>query len=183
VLLWEAHKDGICRMLSGTPINFCVKIDSAMKKIGKSTNSIESFSNALLGVANETIPKTSMQAHKRSVPWFNDSCKMAVAERKKSLHAFTNNPTNLESNNVRIFRAKALRTIKQNKSHCWRSYVSKLNSQTPMKKIWQMIRRINGKPSPAAISHLKINNTTIEQLTEIDCIYHCSQQFVRSLYR
>jgi len=55
------------------------------EKIGKSTNSIESFSSVLLGVANETIPKTSKQAHKRSVPWFNDSCKMAVTERKKSL--------------------------------------------------------------------------------------------------
>jgi len=31
-LLWEAHKDGICRKLSRTPTNFCVKIDSAMKK-------------------------------------------------------------------------------------------------------------------------------------------------------
>jgi len=54
------------------------------EKIGKSTNSIESFSSVLLSVANETIPKTSKQAHERSVPWFNDSCKMAVAEQKKS---------------------------------------------------------------------------------------------------
>jgi len=30
-----------------------------------------------------------------------------------------------------------------------------------------MIRRISGKSTPAAISHLKINNTTIEQPTEI----------------
>jgi len=30
-----------------------------------------------------------------------------------------------------------------------------------------MIRRISGKHTPAAISHLKINNTTIEQPTEI----------------
>jgi len=54
------------------------------EKIGKWTNSIECFSSALLGVANDTVPKTSKQAHKRSAPWFNDSCKMAVAERKKS---------------------------------------------------------------------------------------------------
>jgi len=51
------------------------------EKIGKSTNSIESFNSALLGVANETIPKTSKQTHQRFAPWFNDSCKMAVAER------------------------------------------------------------------------------------------------------
>jgi len=33
------------------------------EKIGKSTNSIESFSSVLLGVANETIPNISKQAH------------------------------------------------------------------------------------------------------------------------
>ena len=32
-----------------------------------------------------------------------------------------------------------------------------------MKEIWQMIRRIGGKADPAAISHLKANNSTIEQ--------------------
>jgi len=36
-----------------------------------------------------------------------------------------------------------------------------------MKKIWQMIRRFSGKPTHAAISHLNINNTTIEPPTEI----------------
>jgi len=30
-----------------------------------------------------------------------------------------------------------------------------------------MIKRISGKSTPAAISHVKINNTTIEQPTEI----------------
>jgi len=30
-----------------------------------------------------------------------------------------------------------------------------------------MIRRISGKPTPAAISHLKTNDTTIEEPTEI----------------
>ena len=42
-----------------------------------------------------------------------------------------------------------------------------MTSQTPMKKIWQMIRRISGKADPAAISHLKVNNSIIEQPGEI----------------
>ena len=37
----------------------------------------------------------------------------------------------------------------------------------PMKNIWHMIRRISGKLDPAATSHLIVNNTTIEQPTEI----------------
>jgi len=36
-----------------------------------------------------------------------------------------------------------------------------------MKNIWQIVRRISGKSTPAALSHLKINNTTIERPTEI----------------
>jgi hypothetical protein len=30
-----------------------------------------------------------------------------------------------------------------------------------------MIRRISGKPTPVATSHLKVNNSTVEQPTEI----------------
>jgi hypothetical protein len=135
-------------------------------KIGNSANSIEIFSNTLLGIAKETMQKRQSMRINSLHPG-----SMIPAEwrwlNEKNLHAFTNNPTNLNLTNLRIFRAKARRTIKQNKTHCWRSYVSKLNSQTPMKKIWHMIRRISGKPTPAATSHLKVNNITIEQPTEI----------------
>jgi len=68
------------------------------------------------------------------------------------VQAFTNNPTNLNLTNVRILRAKARQTIKQNRSHCWRSFISKLNSQTPMIQIWQLIRRISVNSTPAAKS-------------------------------
>jgi potassium voltage-gated channel Eag-related subfamily H protein 8 len=36
-----------------------------------------------------------------------------------------------------------------------------------MKKIWNMIRRITGKPTTASINHLKANGVTIEQPTDI----------------
>jgi len=90
---------------------------------------------------------------------------MALAERKNLyMHSPSNNPTNLNLKHVRIFQAKACQTIKLTKSHCWISYVSALNSLTRMIKIWHMIRSISGK---STISHLKINNATIEHLTEL----------------
>jgi len=53
-----------------------------------------------------------------------------------------------------------------------------------MKKIWHMIRRESGKPTPVAISRFEINNTTIEQPTEIANIIahnssldHCTERF------
>ena len=42
-------------------------------------------------------------------------------------------------------RAKARKTIKTAKRTSWQQYISKLNSRTPAKKIWDMIRKITGK--------------------------------------
>ena len=53
-------------------------------------------------------------------------------------------------NNARLFRAKARRTIKSAKRKSWRTYVSKLNYKTPIKKVWDMIRKISGKSKSAS---------------------------------
>ena len=121
---WNMHKAdwGTFRLLCQEKLGYGTH--------NNATNPIENFSSTLLGIAAETIPKTSKQHHRQ-------------AERKTCLKTFTKNPTNKNLSNLRVFRAKARRTIRENKRECWRSYVSQLNSQTPMKKIWQMIRRIS----------------------------------------
>ena len=48
-------------------------------------------------------------------------------------------------NDIKVFRAKARRTIKTSKRKSWRSYVSKINHKTPIKKVWDMIRKISWK--------------------------------------
>ena len=95
------------------------------EKLDSSVNALENFSSTLLGVAEKTIPKTSKQPQRHSVPWFNDSCKVAGAERKQHLQAFTKNPTNSNLSNLRVFRAKARRTIRQNKQ---------ASKRTPLKR-------------------------------------------------
>ena len=125
------------------------------------------FSTTLLSIAEESIPSTSSKARDSCKPWFNDDCKTAISDRKKALQAFSSNVNATNLSNLRVYRAKARRTIKLSKRNCWRSYVSKLNSQTPMKKIWSLIRRISGKPTTTPVNHLIVNGTTIEQPTEI----------------
>ena len=39
----------------------------------------------------------------------------------------------------KLARAKARRTIKDATRTSWRQYVNKLNSRTPIKKVWDMI--------------------------------------------
>ena len=100
---------------------------------GITTNSLENFSATLLSIATENIPKTSNQQHRQSVPWFNDSCKATA--RKSSLQAFNKNPTNMNLSKLRVYQAKARRTIGQNKRNCWRSYVSNDQSNSHEKDL------------------------------------------------
>ena len=56
------------------------------------------------------------------------------------------------------FRVKARRTIRESKRKSWKQYVSRLNSRTSVKKVWDMVRKIQGKGKSASINHLKKNN-------------------------
>ena len=58
----------------------------------------------------------------------------------------------------KLARAKARRTIKDAKRTSWRQYVNKLNSRTPVKKVWDMIRKVSGKNKKSECVHIKSSN-------------------------
>ena len=69
--------------------------------------------------------------------------------------------------NFCIFRAKARRTIRESKRKSWKQYVFRLNSRTSIKKVWGMVRKIQGKGEPTSINHLKKNNDNITSKKDI----------------
>ena len=121
---------------------------------------IAEFSSVLLQIAEDSIPKTSGSG-KRNRPWFNDDCKKSIKERKAALRQFDITPTSEHLQRVKIFRAKARRTVRQAKKKSWQSYVSKLNSRSSIKKVWNMVRKISGKSKASSVNHLKKNNSEI----------------------
>ncbi len=106
---------------------------------------VSAFTQALHSIADQSIPKTSGKPKKLSKPWFDSSCKDAIRERKKALNILRNNITPQNLQNLKIWRARARRVIRTSKRNSWREFISKLNSHSPMKKCWDMIRKINGK--------------------------------------
>ena len=86
--------------------------------------------------------------------------KLLKKENKKetlALSKFCKFPTSDNLNHYRIFRAKARQTIKSTKRKSWRTYVSNLNNKTPIKKVWDMVRKISGKSKSASYHHLNTN--------------------------
>ena len=118
-----------------------------------SSDPLSDFTSSLIDISSKCIPKTSTNPTK-SNPWYNDECKEAIKTRKKALNKFKKYPTKDNLNEVKVFRAKARRTIKISKRKSWRSYVSKINHKTPNKKVWDMIRKISGKTKSPSNTHL-----------------------------
>ena len=124
----------------------------------ESSDPIADFTSSLIEISKECIPQTSTNPTK-SNPWYNDDCKEAIKQRKQALFKFKRSPNTNNFNDIKVFRARARRTIKISKRKSWRSYVSKINHKTPIKKVWDMIRKISGKNKSPSYTHLNMVGT------------------------
>ena len=115
---------------------------------------LTTFTNTLIAIADQTIPKTSTIPPRPHLPWNNKECKEAVKARKKAERKFNRQPSSENLSNVRILRARARRSIKQFRRTSWREFVSKLTTRTPMRKVWNMIQKLKGKTSKSGVKHL-----------------------------
>jgi len=107
--------------------------------------SISDFTSTLHNIASTTIPRNKCKPKKHNTPWFNDECRSAILERKKAPRKVKTFPTAANLEQFKIYRAKARRTIRTARQHSWQTFVSKINSRTPIKKVWKMINKIAGK--------------------------------------
>ena len=125
------------------------------------------FTSILKDIAEETIPKTSAVPIRFNKPWFSELCKNAVKDRNRAIERFKREPTEGNLNTYRIDRAKAGRDIRHSKKTSWRNYVSKMNSQTSVKSVWNRIRKIKGKDTSNTVHHLSVNDRDITSHRDI----------------
>ena len=128
----------------------------------ESSDPIADFTS-FIEISKECIPQTSTNPTK-SNPWYNDDCNQAIKQRKQALSKFKRSPNTNNFNDIKVLRAKARRTIKLSKRKSCRSYVSKINHKTPIKKVWDMIRKISGKNKSPSYTHLNMVGTDSKQL-------------------
>ena len=132
----------------------------------KTADDIQAFTDTLIHVAEKCIPKSSTRS-KRNRPWFNKDVKNSINKRKSALRKFNRQPTKENLIHAKQMRAKARKTIKTAKRTSWQQYVSKLNSRTPAKKIWDMIRKITGKNKNNKHVNIKSNGNICSTTKDI----------------
>lgn len=150
---------------------------------------VESFTEDLINISDRTIPKTKSNPTHVPKPWFDLEVKVAIRDRRKALRKYHNRPIPENFDNFKILRARTRRLIRQKKRNTWKIFVSQLNSRTPSSKVWNMIKKIQGK-STTNIQHLidgneeftstdQIANKLGEHFSFCSSINNCSSQFLK----
>jgi len=96
--------------------------------------SLDEFSEKIIAIANNNIPKSKFSVRRHNTVWFSDTCKEAIKKKKKSLRKVKSSPTSENIQQYKIIWGQTRKTIKSTRRHSWQNFVSSINSRTPIKK-------------------------------------------------
>ena len=107
---------------------------------------LQSFVEHITKAANDSIPRATT-IPKKSNPWFDEECREALKARR-ALDKRVRQSREFRGESLSAFRklqAQARRLFNQKKRKSWAEYVSKLSADTPIKHMWDRVRKISGK--------------------------------------
>ena len=109
-------------------------------------HAVSLFETIACQAANDSIPRATT-IPKKSNPWFDEECREALKARR-ALDKRVRQSRELRGETLSAFRrsqAQARRLFNQKKRQSWAEYVSKLSTNTPIKHVWDRVRKICGK--------------------------------------
>ena len=125
------------------------------------THTFDQFHEILLEIIENCIPKLSTKPRKNKC-WFTEDCQKAITAKNKALRKFANSKTSEDLKQFKITRAQARRVIREAKRTSFKNYVSKINNNTPMHKVWKMVKKLKGTHRDTIKHTLKPDNSFAE---------------------
>ena len=106
---------------------------------------IEYINNVIVTSAEEAIPYKSKNLKKPPVPWWCDELSRLKREQIRAERARKRNSTLETKIAYNICRARFRRACKEHRKEAWREYLSTINKNTSLHKIWKKVQTIAGK--------------------------------------
>lgn len=101
---------------------------------------------AIIDAAEACVPQTSgVRSCRRATPWWDNECIDAVAHRREAKNRLWSRPTIANLIEHRKQQATAKHIILKKKKETWSEFVSSIGCETPLGKVWNAIKSINGK--------------------------------------
>jgi len=131
---------------------------------------IDSFCNHIIDAATLSIPISKGRPSRRRVPWWNNECSVACANRKTALRRYQRTSSVADKISYQRARAIARRAQKKARLDSWRKYTSSLNTRTPMSKVWKRFQKMRGKYTEYRTPFLIENDIPVTDPREVTAL-------------
>jgi len=122
---------------------------------------VEDSVEIIMEAATLYIPQRMAGQKNKNIPWWKEECSHAIKERNKAFKQLRENMSMSNLLEYKKARAKTRRIIKNAKRNGWREFCSTIGKDTPMDKIWNMLRSMNGKGKKSATIPVLIEEENI----------------------
>ena len=125
---------------------FHVSLESISEDKLEEADPLHSFVEHITKAANDCILRATT-IPKKSNPWFDEECREALKARR-ALDKRVRHSRELRGETISAFRrsqSKAWRLFNQKKHQSRAENVSKLSAETPIKHVWDRVRKTSGK--------------------------------------
>ena len=117
--------------------------------------------------ASDSIPLTNDWLPRKPKPWWDRELSQSFKEKNKKLKIYQNTRLVQDKINFKRARAEFRNKLKKKKTQSWNEYISSINSETPLNKIWKKVHKINGKYKACNMPVLKHNGNLISDPLDV----------------
>lgn len=132
--------------------------DSSLPDFNNNNDEFAKFiTEKILSAAEKSIPKTRYSLN-NNVPWWNEEIANAIRNRKKASRKMKRSKSKQDHITFKRYRAIARKTLIRVRKESLRNFISSINCNTPISKIWKKIKKFHGKYRRSNPPIIKNNN-------------------------
>lgn len=111
--------------------------------------------------AKNAIPYRRSDCTRKEVPWWNDTIKFLIRERRKLLKKFKRNMTSENLAKYLKMKSKVRREIRESRRNSWHEFCQSINLRTSSTTVYRNIKSLNGCSNFHQITAIEENNVIL----------------------
>ena len=143
------------------------KVKHKFEDFSGTSSAYEYLASIIIGGSFKSIPKTTGKPRRPLVPWWNEKCARSRKITRSCYKRYKRRPILVNKISYSRNLAKQKKVFKEARRESFFKYISELKYNSPLRMVWDRIRKLQGKFSPHPLPILKINLMIISEAKEV----------------
>ena len=131
------------------------------------SSNLTNFMQEVISIGKKCIPFSESFSLTTCNPWWNQDCKIAKQNKNKARRRYLATKDPIDLIQFKRFKAIARKVYNNAQRESWKTYVSSINSETPIKQIWNRVNKLRGKYKGAHTPSLNLNGLILNNPTKV----------------